>query len=80
MEKKNSHNDCKWGRNPDDFSVLTCGSSEFQLKIKKSLLISKDKPVLKKAVSSLPVRLFLGSVLVLFASLIFLCPGLFALL
>ncbi len=49
---------CTCGRNPEDFSVLTYGASEFQLKVKESLLISKDKPVLNKAVSSLPLRLF----------------------
>ncbi len=49
---------CKCGRNLEDFSVLTSGASEFQLKIKESLLISKDKPTLNKAVSSLPLRLF----------------------
>ncbi len=49
---------CGCGRNPEDFSVLTSGSSEFQLKIKESLLISKDKPALNRAVSSLPLRLF----------------------
>ncbi len=49
---------CKCGRNLDDFSVLTCGSNEFQLKIKESLLIFKDKSVLNEATSSLPLRLF----------------------
>ncbi len=49
---------CTCWRNPEDFSVLTYGASEFQLKVKESLLISKDKPVLNKAVSSLPLRLF----------------------
>ncbi len=60
MKKKNSRKNCKCGRNPDYFSVLICGSSEFQLKIKESLLISKDKPVLNKAVSFFTYSIVLG--------------------
>ena len=41
-----------------DFSVLATANSEFHLKIKESLLIKQDSPVLNKAVSSLPLKLF----------------------
>ena len=38
----------------DDFKVLASGNSEFHLKIKESLLISRDQPVLNKNEASLP--------------------------
>ncbi len=40
------------------FSILTSASSEFHLKIKESLLIARDRPVLNKNVASLPLYLF----------------------
>ncbi len=33
---------CTCGHNLEDFSVLTYGASEFQLKVKQSLLISRE--------------------------------------
>ncbi len=37
-----------------DFSVLCSASSDFNLKIKESLLISRDKPSLNRNIASLP--------------------------
>ena len=42
----------------DDFKVLAFSNSEFHLKIKESLLISRDQPVLNKSEASLPLHLF----------------------
>ena len=41
----------------DDFKVLASSNSEFYLKIKESLLISRGQPVLNKNEASLPLRL-----------------------
>ena len=41
----------------EDFSILTRDSIDFKLKTIKSLLIACDKPVLRKADSSLPLEL-----------------------
>ena len=38
--------------------VLASSNSEFHLKIKESLLISRDQPVLNKNEASLPLHLF----------------------
>jgi len=43
---------------PDDLKVLASGSSEFRLKIQESLLISRDKPILNRHISSLPLKLY----------------------
>ena len=42
----------------DDFKILTSSNSEFHLKIKESLLISRDKPELIRNEKSLPLCLF----------------------
>ena len=42
----------------DDFKVLTSSNSEFHLKIKESLLISRDQPILNKNEASLALYLF----------------------
>ena len=42
----------------DYFKVLASSNSEFQLKIKENLLISRDQPVLNKNGASLPLHLF----------------------
>ena len=42
----------------DDFKILTSSNSEFHLKIKESLLISRDKPELNRNEKSLPLCLF----------------------
>ena len=42
----------------DDFKVLASSNSEFHLKIKESLLISRDQPVLNKNEAALPLYLF----------------------
>ena len=44
----------------DDFKVLASSNSEFHLKIKKSLLISGDQPVLNKNEASLPLHFFIS--------------------
>ena len=42
----------------DDFKVLASSNSEFHLKIKESLLISPDQPILNRNEASLPLYLF----------------------
>ena len=42
----------------DDFEVLASSNSEFHLKIKESLLISRDQRILNKNEASLPLDLF----------------------
>ena len=42
----------------EDFSILTRESNDFKLKIMESLLIARDKSILNKADSSLPLELF----------------------
>ena len=42
----------------DDLKILTSSNSEFHLKIKESLLISRDKPELNRNEKSLPLCLF----------------------
>ena len=42
----------------DNFKVLASRNSEFHLKIKESLLVLCDQPVLNKTEASLPVHLF----------------------
>ena len=42
----------------DGFKVLASSNSEFHLKIKESLLISRDQPILNKNEVSLPLYLF----------------------
>ena len=42
----------------EDFSILIRESNEFKPKIMKSLLIARDKPILNKVDSSLPLAVF----------------------
>ena len=42
----------------EDYSTLTYKSNPFKLLIKKSLLVSRDKPLLNKQVKSIPLQLF----------------------
>ena len=42
----------------DNFKVLAPSNSEFHLKIKESLLISRDQPSLNRNEASLPLYLF----------------------
>ncbi|MCP4351129.1 MAG: hypothetical protein GY795_37160 [Desulfobacterales bacterium] len=44
--------------NFDDFSILCRGSCDFVCKIKESILIKRDNPVLNRNVSSLPLEIF----------------------
>ena len=49
---------CNYSPSFKDFSILTRESNDFKLKIIESLLIARDKPILNKADSSLPLELF----------------------
>ena len=43
----------------DDFTILaTSSDSDFHVKVKESLLISRDEPILNKNETSLPLYLF----------------------
>ena len=53
---------CNYSPSFEDFSILTMESKDFKLKIMESLLITRDKPVLKKADSLLPFELFWYSI------------------
>ena len=48
---------CNYCPSFEDFSILTRESNDFKLKIMESLLIARDKPILKKADSSSPLEL-----------------------
>ena len=41
-----------------DFTILAQGTNTFSLEIKESLLITRDKPILNKGISSAPLFLF----------------------
>ena len=49
---------CNYCPSFEDFSILTRESNDFKLRIMESLLIVRDKPILNKADSSLPLELF----------------------
>ena len=49
---------CNYSPSFEDFSILTRESNDFKLKIMETLLIARDKPILNKADSSLPLQLF----------------------
>ena len=49
---------CNYSPSFDDFTILTRECNDFKLKIMESLLIARDKPILNKADSSLPLELF----------------------
>ena len=49
---------CNYSPSFEDFSILTRESNDSKLKIMESLLIARDKPILNKADSSLPLELF----------------------
>ena len=42
----------------NDFSILLKESNPFQLQLKESLLISRDKPILDKNIYAFPLELF----------------------
>ena len=42
----------------DDFKILVTSDSVFYVKVKESLLISCDEPILNKNETSLPLNLF----------------------
>ena len=42
----------------DDFKILATSDTDFHVKFKKSLLISRDEPTLKKNEMSLPLYQF----------------------
>ena len=41
----------------DDFKILATSDSDFHVKVEESLFISRDKPILKKNKTSLPLYL-----------------------
>ena len=49
---------CNYTPSFEDFSILTRESNDFKPKLMESLLIARDKPILNKADSSLPLELF----------------------
>ena len=49
---------CNYSPSYEDFSYLTSEINDFKLKVMESLLISRGKPCLNKADSSLPLELF----------------------
>ena len=49
---------CNYSPSFEDFSILTRESNDFKLRIMESLLIARDKPILNKTDSSLPLELF----------------------
>ena len=49
---------CSYSPSFEDFSILTRESNDFKQKIMENLLIARDKPILNKADSSLPLELF----------------------
>ena len=49
---------CKYSPFFENFSVLTKESNDFKQKVMESLLIARDKSILNKADSSLPLELF----------------------
>ena len=42
----------------DDVKILATSDSDFHVKVKESLLISRDEPILNKNETSLPLYLF----------------------
>ena len=42
----------------DDYNILATSDSDFHVKVKESLLISRDEPILNKNETSLPLYLF----------------------
>ena len=53
------HNqNCKHDNNFDSFRIIGTAKNDFHLKIKESLNILKEKPVLNKTVQSFPLHLF----------------------
>ena len=57
-EIQEHHLCCNYSSSFEDFSILTSESNDFELKIVESLLIARDKPILNKSDSSLPLELF----------------------
>ena len=49
---------CNYSQSFEDFSIMTRESNDFKLKTMESLLIARDKPILNKVDSSLPLELF----------------------
>ena len=49
---------CNYCPSFEDFPILTKESNDFKPRIMESLLVARDKPILNKADSSLPLELF----------------------
>ena len=50
--------DCKHENNSDSFKIIGTAKIDFPLKIKESLNILREKPLLNKTVQSFPLYLF----------------------
>ena len=51
------HN-CKYNASVEDFQIIGSAPNDYHLRIKESLLIQRDNPVLNKNVKSIPLELF----------------------
>ena len=49
---------CKCNASIDDFKIIGSARNDYHLRIKESLIIQKDNPVLNKSVKSIPLVLF----------------------
>ena len=66
VNPKNSNNtavlkhiqECKCEASLDDFQIIGSASNDYHLKIKESLLIQKDNPIINLSVKSTPLYLF----------------------
>ena len=66
FNSKNSNNtavlkhihECKCEASLDDFQIIGSASNDYHLKIKESLLIQKDNPIINLSVKSTPLYLF----------------------
>ena len=49
---------CKCEASINDFEIIGSAKNDYHLRIKESLIIHKDNPVLNKNVNSIPLSLF----------------------
>ena len=49
---------CNCAINFDDFSILATDCNKFKLRLRGSLLIKRDKPILNRTIKSFPLELF----------------------
>ena len=51
-------NTCKCEASMDDFKIIGSADNDYHLRLKESLLIQRDNPILNKNVQSIPLKLF----------------------